>query len=182
MIRYSGVLMRLERYLFWFLVFVVATWLASAFFWWHVSVALGTRAGTIVGGGGVVTLMYLPESTFFKNDWGAGVRDYLPGLHWRLIRDSFGLVGPRINSMTFSGKVVSRSLELPFWLPSLILAGFYFFLRWQRKKRIDDAPRCAQCQYDLSGNESGVCPECGLACPTYEIDNVERVAKEKESA
>ena len=156
--------------------------MASAFFWWDVSIVFGERVGVLGGGGGVVTLMYLPESTFFKNGWHAGVRDYLPGLHWRLIRDSFGLVGPRLYSTTFSGKVVLRSLELPFWLPTLILAGFYFLLRWQRKNRIDDTPRCAQCQYDLSGNESGVCPECGLACPTYEIDNVERVVQERVSA
>ena len=26
-----------------------------------------------------------------------------------------------------------------------------------------DGPRCQQCSYDLTGNESGVCPECGEA-------------------
>ena len=31
-----------------------------------------------------------------------------------------------------------------------------------RKARDEDGvPRCSRCGYDLTGNESGVCPECG---------------------
>ena len=26
----------------------------------------------------------------------------------------------------------------------------------------DDPQRCAECSYDLRGNDSGVCPECGV--------------------
>ncbi len=48
--------------------------------------------------------------------------------------------------------------EIPIWmffsLASLITAGLW---RWDR------APKggCANCGYDLTGNVSGVCPECG---------------------
>ena len=31
---------------------------------------------------------------------------------------------------------------------------------WPRPKA-DDHPRCEKCQYDLTGNVSGICPECG---------------------
>ncbi len=40
-------------------------------------------------------------------------------------------------------------------------------LRWQTlKRRLRDFwNRCAMCQYDLTGNVSGVCPECGREIP-----------------
>ncbi len=30
-----------------------------------------------------------------------------------------------------------------------------------RTRRVPEGHRCARCSYDLTGNESGVCPECG---------------------
>lgn len=30
-----------------------------------------------------------------------------------------------------------------------------------RRRRKDHAPRCPQCDYNLTGNRSGACPECG---------------------
>jgi hypothetical protein len=38
------------------------------------------------------------------------------------------------------------------WLPILI----------KRKRNIDPTPRCGTCGYNLTGNKSGVCPECGV--------------------
>jgi hypothetical protein len=40
-------------------------------------------------------------------------------------------------------------------LPTLRLAG------WWRKRPRFGAGRCSACSYDLAGNVSGVCPECG---------------------
>jgi hypothetical protein len=34
-----------------------------------------------------------------------------------------------------------------------------------RRRRREDAGRCEKCLYDLTGNESGVCPECGTPTP-----------------
>jgi hypothetical protein len=31
--------------------------------------------------------------------------------------------------------------------------------------RSQQGPRCVRCHYDLTGNVSGVCPECGLTIP-----------------
>ena len=45
-----------------------------------------------------------------------------------------------------------------------ILAAAYpcfFFYRTYRRRRGRPANACANCSYDLTGNESGVCPECG---------------------
>jgi len=36
--------------------------------------------------------------------------------------------------------------------------------------RSHDDPRCKACGYDLTGNESGICPECGNPSPEPIID------------
>ena len=48
---------------------------------------------------------------------------------------------------------------IPLWIPMIVtLAAAWFF---HRKARFTRLGHCAKCSYDLSGNESGVCPECG---------------------
>lgn len=51
-----------------------------------------------------------------------------------------------------------------------LLPAAMVLLTWtfsQRTRRLREhrrvAGRCAECDYDLTGNESGVCPECGCA-------------------
>ena len=51
-------------------------------------------------------------------------------------------------------------VTLPFWLPLLILAVPTAIL-WRRDRRRIPPGHCGKCGYDLTGNESGVCPECG---------------------
>lgn len=51
--------------------------------------------------------------------------------------------------------------DMEYWLwPPLALAANAFFLR-ETLRGPRDASRCASCGYDLTGNVSGVCPECG---------------------
>lgn len=52
---------------------------------------------------------------------------------------------------------------LPLWIPILVLGGLSgrrFYL--DRRLRIPPG-HCKKCGYDLTGNVSGVCPECGTA-------------------
>jgi len=57
-----------------------------------------------------------------------------------------------------------RHLVLPFWMPSSLFAGVLWYcnrpraLRRRRKKR----GLCANCGYNLTGNVTGVCSECGM--------------------
>jgi len=44
----------------------------------------------------------------------------------------------------------------------------FLIVRWvvialRRRKRHDSAIHCEICDYNLTGNESGICPECGTA-------------------
>ena len=58
----------------------------------------------------------------------------------------------------------SLSLTIPLWMPLLLFAACptIAFIRgpvrrWRRRKRGE----CVACGYNLTGNVSGVCPECG---------------------
>jgi len=48
---------------------------------------------------------------------------------------------------------------LPLWIPFLLVAFPTAFLFW-RDRRIPQG-HCKKCRYDLTGNTTGVCPECG---------------------
>ena len=52
-------------------------------------------------------------------------------------------------------------LYSPVWL-LLVAAGFPTAILWWRDRR-PKAGFCEVCKYDLTGNESGTCPECGSA-------------------
>jgi hypothetical protein len=57
--------------------------------------------------------------------------------------------------------VGSLGLHFPIWLLSLIF-GLLPAARLYRRLRPKHPPgHCRRCGYDLTGNESGVCPECG---------------------
>jgi hypothetical protein len=56
-----------------------------------------------------------------------------------------------------------RILALPMWSLVVIfaLAPLLSFLSWVQRRRRKEAGQCLTCGYDLTGNVSGVCPECG---------------------
>ena len=51
------------------------------------------------------------------------------------------------------------AVYVPLWLP-LLLVAVPTALLWWRDRRIPPGC-CRECAYDLTGNISGVCPECG---------------------
>jgi hypothetical protein len=66
---------------------------------------------------------------------------------------------------------IERSAVLPYWLPCLlaVVAPTMWFrarlVRSLQKRR----GRCISCGYDLTGNASGTCPECGATIPTPNV-------------
>ncbi len=55
------------------------------------------------------------------------------------------------------------NMVLPHWFLVLIFAvlpGIWLYL-WKKLRKVDPNA-CPGCGYDLTGNESGVCPECGV--------------------
>jgi hypothetical protein len=58
----------------------------------------------------------------------------------------------------------TQSLFVPFWIVTVILAIPTALLWWWDRR--PPKGHCDQCGYDLTGNVSGVCPECGHAAKT----------------
>jgi hypothetical protein len=52
-------------------------------------------------------------------------------------------------------------LQLPLWTPFLLVA-IPTALLWWRDRRCIPPGHCRECGYNLTGNVSGVCPECGM--------------------
>lgn len=48
-------------------------------------------------------------------------------------------------------------------LPTIVLLYLVVEHYWFRKRVA--ASICHRCSYDLTGNESGICPECGTSIP-----------------
>ncbi|UCE62367.1 MAG: hypothetical protein JSU63_11760 [Phycisphaerales bacterium] len=80
------------------------------------------------------------------------------GSHWGFGYQSSLVPGPR--GVTHK----STALTAPLWAV-VVLFGIYpaiVFIRGPRTRRQRKTKNlCADCGYDLTGNESGVCPECG---------------------
>jgi len=59
-------------------------------------------------------------------------------------------------------------LDFPLWAPIVLFAGYpliAFFRGPFRRAARGAKSRCRTCGYELIGNRSGVCPECGSFCP-----------------
>lgn len=57
-----------------------------------------------------------------------------------------------------------QSLRVPAWFPALALAAYPVAAMGRsayRRHRQKGKPCCRQCGYNLTGNVSGICPECG---------------------
>lgn len=81
---------------------------------------------------------------------------FLPGLSYEHCDE----LNPRTWWFDYYDGSVSY-LHLPLWVPLLLVALPTAFL-WWRDRRVPPG-HCLQCGYDLTGNTSGVCPECGRA-------------------
>ncbi len=77
---------------------------------------------------------------------------------------SYGLVLPYWNrsDLRVTAGVPGRAAELvvPCWLLLVTAAAPTAWLWWRDRRRIPPG-HCQTCGYNLTGNVSGVCPECG---------------------
>lgn len=55
---------------------------------------------------------------------------------------------------------------LPLWLPLVVMSVLLVSLLWHNYKR-HPTGHCSQCGYNLTGNVSGICPECGIFLSRY---------------
>ena len=81
-----------------------------------------------------------------------------------LSASGLGLVLPRWQIT----KVPTRlAVTVPMWLP-LVVFAIPTAILWRRDRRTVPLGHCPHCGYNLTGNESGVCPECATPVPKQE--------------
>jgi hypothetical protein len=105
--------------------------------------------------------------TFIPLNWAGFTSREVNGIifRWRRSVDAFLLSsGPNVdNSFQWSGIITDR-LVVPLWGP-LVLFTIYPAMALirgpYRRHRRHRKGLCVQCGYSLTGNVSGVCPECG---------------------
>jgi predicted Zn-ribbon and HTH transcriptional regulator len=70
----------------------------------------------------------------------------------------------------------SEVYSLPFWLPMLLVGAptLVLWWSWYRNWRRVPYGHCPKCGYNLFGNTSGRCPECGEALPTAYFSSRDR--------
>jgi len=66
-----------------------------------------------------------------------------------------------------SGNLLHHTLRTSVWVPVLTFAAapLLALARYIRRRRLPPPGHCLSCGYNLTGNTSGRCPECGTAAP-----------------
>lgn len=123
----------------------VAAWMLSS--QWIIGYGNGTAWCAI--GYGRFTLCFPPDRESGELCWWLRSTNKLDS--WA---GQFGVVAP------WAG---GRAIELPFW----ILAVVFMAATWKLLPRRSAVGHCVGCGYDLTGNMSGRCPECGRAARTH---------------
>ena len=88
--------------------------------------------------------------------WSLQSNDH--AFEWGMLRPRARIWDPR-----YPGHVVpwSRAVQLPLWIPFLAIGVPCGLLWWRERRRV--RPGHCRCGYDLTGNVSGRCSECGAA-------------------
>ncbi len=124
------------------------------------------QAGRAPGYGEMVRSQFLSPGPEFHFTWGPGYpQSFSPRFKGEPV------LGFRTDSFEHRNAQAGRyerefQLIMPIWPIFLLAAAPTALWAWRtavarRRRRRRDANRCAGCGYDLTGNTSGRCPECG---------------------
>jgi len=134
-------------------------------------------------GAGLVSLFWIPHLDISTRSWGIGLHSGFLILASTVPREDdrdtsrIAFLGDRIRSESYDGylfdprtgsntPVRTRRLKMPvaFVAVPLVFIGFAWQVRLFRRVGMKAKPGCCtHCLYDLRGNRSGRCPECGTS-------------------
>ena len=165
-------------------VFLTATWAVSTIFWFQVTrpiiprIQLGTSDSylndkKIATGPPIFLCRY---DRLFRGRITINGFDAMSNIGWWfsgpiapiLSLHHLGFVLPHSGqNPVVPGKPARLTVTVPMWLPLVVFAipTAYF---WYRDRRTAKPGNCLTCGYNLTGNESGKCPECSTPVPKQE--------------
>jgi hypothetical protein len=79
---------------------------------------------------------------------------------WNVAEHKFALLGFRIHRFTVAVTPICF-IEIPFWFLTLVFASSPALAWRKRRRKLRAKETCLTCGYNLTGNVSGTCPECG---------------------
>jgi hypothetical protein len=152
---------QIRRLLRWFGLCVfalcIAAWIAGQWYWIRIGPG---RVVDVVIVGGTVGIDWIGFAIPMRR---LEVHSLTP--HYRTVRSRLGLYWPEVLARPVGSGIWGGTL--PFWF-CLLLVGVPTAVLWLRREPPE--PGLCACGYDLSGNVSGVCPECGQAIPDNQTD------------
>ena len=82
----------------------------------------------------------------FNDPWRSSYKPHAIGVHW-----------------SQATRTPDTDFIIPHWFLTLIFAILptIWLYKWNKRRKLGPNA-CPSCGYDLSGNETGVCPECGV--------------------
>ena len=124
-------------------LFILVTWILSLRWSLRYGVFDGIPWHIIIGAGRIRFLRWFGA---FDGDWLTGwfLRETTESAFW---------------SFHFVNDDDRFEFVIPFWIPFLLVAIPTAFLFWRDLRH--PPGHCQKCGYDLTGNTSGICPECG---------------------
>jgi len=143
-----------------FACFTFALWCLNTF-WYDVHI-VGPRMFTYCIRPGIGVVLETKANVNARKNFEFGfspIMDY--SIWWSLpsfeYDDGNEMLGP-FGTFPNPYRSPSYSFFIPHWLTNLV-AWSLFLILW-RKARKHPKGHCQSCGYDLTGNESGACPEC----------------------
>ena len=125
----------------------------------------------------VFSVMFVASYVSPRSQWGIAIADgqinfsrYIsittssgvsvgPSYAWETPQMSWTEVASSWLGFNLPGKYSPGRFHIPIWL-LVVAVGFPTAVLWWRDRR-PKAGSCMACKYDLTGNVSGTCPECG---------------------
>lgn len=133
-------------------VLLLVVWVGSAW-WWAKWTCNFPNVDLGVGRGRVVVEINPPDGWGRMTAFGRGEETAIEfWVDWDVHREIYG---PR------AGRVSDVWVAIPLWMLALLCGVTAFQMHYSDRRRPNGC--CRKCGYDLRGNASGVCPECGAA-------------------
>jgi hypothetical protein len=141
--------------------FLAGAWLLSLGTRSSIGLNVGSTTALVLLGRGALELHWHAELLTEEHvGWlkAAGPRSgIIPHWHRRPIKNHASLF--RTPPRTPRTVGWTSSLNVPLWIPVVLIGGVVIIPLLRERDAGPD--HCDNCTYDLTGNESGICPECG---------------------